>query len=82
MIKTTLNHEQAKKTASGLCGDSFFIIVTYAEMRNFNMVDKHLQILKDLGSYEATEVEGFKLKQKTSGCISMNLIYKPIEERL
>jgi hypothetical protein len=42
-----------------------YIGEAYAEMGKFDLAEKHLKILKDLGSEEASELEGFIQKQKS-----------------
>ncbi len=42
-----------------------YIGEAYAEMSKFDLAEKHLQILKDLGADEAAELEAFIQKQKT-----------------
>jgi len=41
-----------------------YIGEAYAEMSKFDLAEKHLQILKDLGADEAAELEAFIQKQK------------------
>jgi tetratricopeptide (TPR) repeat protein len=62
--KAISNYLKAIKLKPDLAEAHEYIGEAYAEMGKYDMAEKHLNILKNLGSAEAAELEGFIRKQK------------------